>query len=156
MSIVALDPGISTGIAIYFDNKYTFKTIVNDLDVIYKFLIKENPEVIVYEAFKHRPRMDKAELYSAEVIGVVKLYAQQYRVPTDNYLPSQAKAFWDMSKIKRLRLWKPGRAYIHEMDALRVLLTYRMQNDEAFAADIPYTLIGKGEGWGEPRKSIVT
>ena len=110
----------------------------------------------MYEDFKHRPRMNKAELYSAEVIGVVKLYAQQYRVPTDNFLPAQAMAFWDMNKIKKLKLWKPGKAHTHEMDALRVLLTYRMQNDEAFAAQVPYMLIGKGEGWDEPKRSIVT
>lgn len=134
--ILAFDPGVTTGWAYYspmFD-KYGFGQLDDDLPNIYKFLDKTQPKVIAYENFTHRPGIMKSELYSIEVIGVIRLWSQQHYVPNFKYLPAEAKAFWKDSKLKKLDLWGPGQG--HAMDAMRVLLTYRIKTDERWKQEV--------------------
>ena len=124
--IMGIDPGVSTGFAFLQDGEYFTHTVTGELSEIWSFLHREQPKVISFEDFKFRPQMMKVETYSLEVKGVVKLWAGT-EVPIFYYLPAAAKAFWSDDKIKKLGLWKPG--HIHEMDALRVLLTHRMSTE---------------------------
>ena len=129
VKILSADPGMDTGITIVENNKYSFWEInCRDLEGFCQFLHDVNPDCIMYEDFKHRPSLMKAELYSKEVIGVIRLYAALKLVPiVFTCLPAEAKAFWDDSKIKKLALWEPGKG--HAMDSLRVYLTYKQKND---------------------------
>jgi hypothetical protein len=60
-----------------------------------------------------------------EYIGVIELYAQQHNVSITKITPADGKGFWNDKKIKALGLWIPGCP--HGMDALRLLLTYKMK-----------------------------
>lgn len=130
MIIVAFDPGITTGLATFYHDRFVVEQLDSrDLTVIYNTLNWLQPDVVCYEDFKHRPNLMKAELYSKEVIGVIRLWCQQHDVPIAlTPLPARAKAFWTDDKIKRIHLWKPGQ--IHAMDALRVLLVHREKTDK--------------------------
>jgi hypothetical protein len=126
MRIMAFDPGVTTGVAIVEYECYTvYQVDSRDLTNIWTELQTQCPAQVAYEDFKHRPTMLSAELYSLQVIGVVRLWCSS--VPAYPYLPARAKAFWDNAKIKKLNLWKPGQP--HAMDALRVLLTHRGYTD---------------------------
>lgn len=100
------------------------------LSNVWDTLEELQPDEIVYEDFKHRPNLMKAELHSVQVISVVELWAER-RMQTygiDNpirgkYLPADCKAFWTNDKIKRLGVYTPG--VPHGTDAQRVCLKHQ-------------------------------
>lgn len=128
---LSADPGMTTGNAVVEHDIYSFWQIdCRSIEDYWQFLHDVNPDVLLYEDFKHRPNLMKAELYSKEVIGVIRLYAALNKVPiVFTCLPAEAKAFWDDAKIKKVGLWHPGENYKHSMDALRVYLTHRQKTD---------------------------
>lgn len=82
MSVIALDPGNSTGwVARVSTGELVGGTIVENHNEVYKLLEAYRPEVIVYETFQMYP--GKAQkliwntFYPCEVIGVIKLYVQR-------------------------------------------------------------------------------
>jgi hypothetical protein len=136
MKLLTADPGETTGIAINEGAEYsTWQIDCRSLIAIWSFLQAVQPDVIVYEDFKHRPNLMKAELYSMQVIGVLRLYAEMNHVPIPaKYLPSEAQAFWNDAKIKKIGMWRP--AHRHGMDALSVMLTHKMKTDNAWFRDM--------------------
>ncbi len=140
MILKCYDPGITTGCAMVENEKYYFGQIDSkDLLLIYDDISNSfsltNPLVLGYEDFKHRPQIINTELYSLQVIGAIRLWATLHGQPEPFcYLPAKAKAFWSDDKIKAIHLWQPGKK--HAMDALRVLLTYRMENDKEWFKSI--------------------
>lgn len=139
MKILSADPGITTGVTVVDGGgAYSFWQIdCRSLEAWELFLKGVNPDVILYEDFKHRPNLMKAELYSMQVIGVTRLYAEKRGIEIPfTPIPSEAKAFWDDAKIKKLGLWRPGKNFEHAMDALRVYLTYKQKTDIAWFSSI--------------------
>lgn len=114
----------------YLIDSYQIDTLA--LQPMWSLLGQEFPDEILYEDFKFRPNLMKAETHSLQVIGVIKLYAElnPYTKITYTPLPAEAKAFWTDDKIRKLGLWKPGKNYEHGMDALRVLLSYLSRSDQ--------------------------
>lgn len=127
--IVTYDPGLTTGWASLHNDEYEVGQIDSSyLPNVVDHLNSYAPEILGYEDFKHRPQMISSELYSMQVIGVIRLW-RQILIEDEPfcYLPAQAKAFWSDDKIKALHLWNPGQP--DAMDALRVLLTYQKEHD---------------------------
>lgn len=134
--ILAFDPGETTGWAAYsarFDT-YRCGELDDDLGNLYAFMTKAKPSKVAYETFRKRAQIDTDRLYSPQVIGVIRLWAQQKYIPTFKFSPSQTKSFWTDVKIKRLGLWVPGQK--HAMDAVRVLLTCRQKTDKTWFREI--------------------
>ena len=131
--IIAYDPGITTGWASYDNGIFKVGELESlDLSIIYSHitsLYDWDEFIIGYEDFKHRPQLIHSEMYSLQVIGAIRLWTQLHGQPEPfKYLPATAQAFWTDNKIKALDLWVPGNP--HAMDALRVLLKYRMVTDK--------------------------
>lgn len=139
MRIVALDPGGTTGVAIYTHSADTASGAFHNERIVrkqlgpdrhhvelWKLLTSENPDVIVCESFEFR-QFDKKDrhnivLVSKEYIGIVELYCAMTGKEHKPQTASVGKAFWSDDKIKRLGLWVPGNP--HSMDATRHLLHY--------------------------------
>lgn len=136
--ILSADPGETTGIAILHDDAYAFWQIdCRTIQTFWQFLLDVKPDELMYEDFKQRPSLKKAELYSVQVIGVLRLYSEMYDVPIIfTCLPTEAKDWWDNGKITKIGLWRAGAKNEHAMDALRVLLRWRMKNDLAWFSSI--------------------
>lgn len=132
--ILSADPGETTGVTILNGNLYSFWQIdCRDLTVFWQFLHDVQPSELMYEQFHYRPNLMKAKLYSMQVIAIIRLYSDLYKIPIIyTCLPTEAKDFWDDAKIKKIGLWQPGAKYEHAMDALRVLLRWRMKNNLAW------------------------
>lgn len=132
--LFSADPGETTGVTILDGAQYSFWQIdCRNIAAFWQFLHDVAPDELLYENFHYRPNLMKAKLYSMQVIGVLRLYAELNDVPIIfTCLPSEAKDFWDDQKITKLGLWKPGKKYEHAMDALRVLLTYRKKSHIAW------------------------
>ncbi len=120
VKILSLDPGITTGIATLDSSDAVHADQVKcDHRAFFDFLVGYDPDAIVFERFVYQ-RRDKVELWPVEVIGIIRLYTEQFDVPLFAQTPSQAKKLWTDDKVKKLGLWKPGLG--HGMDAVRHLL----------------------------------
>lgn len=140
MRILASDPGVTTGIAYLSGNGWPANTLrihqIRPEDfpqphaTLYDFLSEIKPDKILYEPFHYRQGVLGAVFKGVEYIGIIELWAQHHNVEAIKINPSDGKGFWDMKKIKAMNLWTPG--HPHGMDALRLLLTWLMKNDEDF------------------------
>lgn len=130
-TIVAFDPGLTTGIAVLTPNNkiriyeinvpYSeYQCKAKHLYSVWEYLFNLQPITgIVYEDFTYQHRTT-VELFPVQVIGVLELYARIANVPIFSETASAAKKFWTDTKIKALGEWVPGMP--HGMDALRHLL----------------------------------
>lgn len=152
LSITALDPGGTTGIAFY-DCELIFN-VDNNPEYIHPRWdsLQVGPEphhksllhmlqrrhvantIVVCESFQNRRPVDApaVELISCEYIGIVKLFQQErsgvevvWQTP-GKVIPPKSKhvagGFWTDDKLKQVNSYSPGKR--HANDAMRHLLHY--------------------------------
>jgi len=149
--IIAIDPGPHTGIAAYYPPPnfgWYFETLLFLEGVtpancahLYDLLNYkvQRGDTIVLEKFEYQKEKAQTREYlnydASEYVGVVKtwhgIYGKDRGAGLALQSPSQAvgkhtgddrTCFWDNEKLKKLGLYKPGKQFRHEMDALRHLL----------------------------------
>lgn len=134
MKILAIDPGGTTGYAWGFldgTNPLQFKTEQHKYlhNEFYNFMVKTEPDYIVYETFEYRNRARAGlELISAELIGIILLYISERVIPFAAQSASEHGAggrtgYYQNRKLKALGWYK---SMPHEMDAARILLNWYM------------------------------
>jgi hypothetical protein len=127
--IVALDPGVTTGIA-YYDADQPHPTCIWSGQLgpekhhvaLYAALRGFDPDVVVCERFVYQQRKGSVVLDSRNYIGVTELYCAAEGKTLKMQGPSEAKNLWSDSKLKRVNLYKPGDDGVHANDAVRHLL----------------------------------
>ena len=132
MSVIALDPGNSTGwVFREADGSISGGTCGENHTHVWKLLESYHPETIVYETFQMYP--GKAQklvwntFYPCEVIGVIKLYAMLHPEVSLVGLQPSVKKF--SLGNNELDLWKTVNTYgqsatEHMRDAVRLLRYY--------------------------------
>jgi hypothetical protein len=136
--LLGIDPGVTTGFCtVVLGFKYVVwqaDTGPGHLSNVWDLLEELQPDEIVYEDFKQRPGLMKAELHSVQVIGVVELWAERFIASKSpivgKYLPADCKAFWTNDKIKRLGVYTAG--VPHGTDAQRVCMKHQGKDPEWF------------------------
>lgn len=144
MRIVSLDPGGTTGVAIFDDidndpecverRYWEWKELGPEShhQALWELLVSDSPlyQHLVYETFNYQRREItrgvSLRLDSVEYIGIIKLAIARssYWGNTDLNVSAQSpptRMFWSDDKLKALDLW---RSSPHERDATRHLLTY--------------------------------
>jgi hypothetical protein len=149
VKVVALDPGITTGLAIgnimvdwglmLIDTgqaKYNHKEL-------YDGLVRQRPQHLVCERFEFRKKSREGLiLYSRELIGIANLYSQQFGISLTMQQPSEALGgFWTDKQLKKDKLYKVTTGG-HANDALRHLLQWYV-----FGAGFKYNKAGYEKGW---------
>jgi len=152
LSITALDPGGTTGVAFYdADVIFNVDDQIEYLNPSWDTLQLVEPDhhktlrailerrhvantIVVCESFQYRRPVDApaVELISCEYIGVVKLVAQErpdiqvvWQTPGKVIPPknrNRAGGFWTDEKLKQVGKYSPGRK--HANDAMRHLLHF--------------------------------
>lgn len=128
-SLLALDPGVTTGVAVWFQGWEPHRFDLQELptDRVWYFLAGMGqvlrPFTIVCENFLYRADQAHAELEGVKVIGIVEEWCRQNNVPLELQRPDQAKFFYTKDRLQKAGLWEKGKP--HAMDALRHLLYYR-------------------------------
>lgn len=118
---VALDPGITTGYSLMIHTEEVCYISCDEEKFshreLWDFLYEIEPDHVVCESFEYRNNRhrDNLELYSLEMIGVIKLYCDP-----SMQTASKGKGFYTDTKLKKLGLYIPGRG--HGRDAMRHLL----------------------------------
>jgi hypothetical protein len=125
--ILSLDPGGSTGWALYYDSlqgAWNFG-VIDDRDhhlTLWNLLHKTAPTLVLCEEFIYQRReLDKGVslvLVSCEYIGIAKLYCDLKGVPFRLARLSEMK-FWGDDKLKKLGVYSSS---VHSRDATRHLL----------------------------------
>lgn len=122
MRIIGIDPGETTGIAIYNDDVWQYHQLEGEHFEDLEWLLKvERPDVVVCESFQKRNNPGantKPLLY----IGAINGYCLTYNIELVFQTPSQGKAFWTNNKLKACGLYTAGLK--HAMDATRHVLLY--------------------------------
>ncbi len=131
MTIIALDPGQTTGVAELRGGWHVKAFEVGPHphhSELYDYLSSHvlNLDTIVCEGF--RQRYSAADLMPVEYIGVVKLFVEHhFEVKLVMQQPA-AKTFGNRAKLKAAGLYHPGEP--HANDATSHLLAYLAQRDE--------------------------
>jgi hypothetical protein len=135
VEIVALDPGTTTGLATKTGDDYKSFHIRPDMfahphEALYDLLCNLQPKIVIYEPFHFRSNMDGAVFTGIEYIGVIELYCQLKYVEVITITPAYGQAFWDDRKLKAIG--RHNKNHVHGNDAMRLLLSYLMKNDNDF------------------------
>lgn len=149
MTILGLDPGESTGTAV-FDIPDIIKIIPIKGD-LKKWLIYEDelkdwreiasvveqyePQVIVFEEFRlyaeKAQSKTRSDFPEVKIIGQIEMIAETNKIPTYKQSASIAKTFYTDAKLKQLNLWMRGER--HARDAIRhVLYFYDFNRKKVF------------------------
>jgi hypothetical protein len=125
--VLALDPGVTTGYAtgIIRDG---FMTVTSDQEVwnhldLHIFLNGFQPDHIVCERFDFRQKVDKLELFSRELIGIVQLYVRMHEAENKLYMQSPGevlRGYFSNARLKEDAVYNRGKP--HANDAMRHLL----------------------------------
>ncbi len=131
MSVIALDPGNSTGwVFREADGSLSGGTCGKDHMAVWKLLKEYHPQVVVYETFQMYPgkaqKLIWSTFYPCEVIGVIKLWATMNGAQLIGLQPSVKKFALGTTELE---LWKTVNRYgapatEHLRDAVRLLRYY--------------------------------
>ena len=137
MSVIALDPGNSTGwVFREADGSLSGGTVGERHDHVWELLEHYHPTVVVYETFQMYP--GKAQkliwntFYPCEVIGIIKLWCMMHEVNLIGLQPSVKKFALANSELD---LWKTVERYgapatEHMRDAVRLLRYYERHHSK--------------------------
>jgi hypothetical protein len=129
--VIAVDPGTTTGIAVY-DGRLCVveeqKQFNDVLAVSYVWDAGDDLEVACerYDITPSTSRMTR-NMDPIHVTGAMRYHCTMRGIPFRLYGRSDAKNFARDQKLRDLDLWRPG--MIHAMDATRVLLLHLATTD---------------------------
>lgn len=120
MSILALDPGLTTGFCGNFDGRIVHGQVPPQ--DIWRTLHSFAPKQLIVEAFIWQPR-HKVDLTPVEVIGRIREWSEQANIPIiQEFTLSIVKHFFPDERLKEMDAFFPGER--HANDAARHLLYY--------------------------------
>ncbi|HEY1248636.1 MAG TPA: hypothetical protein VGE97_06595 [Nitrososphaera sp.] len=122
LKIASFDPGITTGFSLAILDGATLFLACDEEKLshrnLFDLLEEYAPQHVVCESFEYRNtrHRDNLELFSLELIGVIKLFDPNVNLQN----AAKGKGFYNDQKLKSMGLYVPGRN--HGRDALRHLL----------------------------------
>lgn len=121
MRILAIDPGLRTGMA--WGPIDAPNTEIEDpmpaLDLAQQ-LLGHDLDLVVCEAYKITARTAQlsAQHWSLELIGALRWMCHRHGVPFELQTPAEAKSLVPDARLRQMGLWVPGKED-HARDALR-------------------------------------
>jgi hypothetical protein len=125
--VIAIDPGITTGIAegaISDDGELVFQAdqATISLKFLWEYLHRGEPDHLVFETFEFRQGKQRGniELFARNMIGVIELYGELHPIFIAPQKAAQAKEFMSNDRLKEEQAWIKGKE--HARDAIKHLL----------------------------------
>lgn len=142
MTLIAIDPGITTGVAIHTDEQVRMVSdrgevrkgeyitlVIHKQRELFNLIKVHSPTSVIFEDFNTPGRISKDGIATVRLIGAIEAITASMGIPTVLQFP-----------IERLRFLEPARSLLkvggkkfleHEMDALAHLLLYedRLRTD---------------------------
>lgn len=125
-TVLSIDPGGTTGIAIRFPNGEIETFVCKTPEELYDFIkqVRENLEQIVIEDF-NAETISKYGIYTVRLVGGVTALARVFEIPLKVQLPQMRYPF----RVEAQNIVKDRRTVIHERDALSHLLRFEYDNN---------------------------
>lgn len=133
--VVGIDPGETTGIAIFLDGELEgthqvdhrgHKNVGRALEEIIEAINCENITTVVvedYRVYKNKAQSHThSDLFTSRLIGAIETWTHINKIPLVKQMASQAKKFMTDSKLKAWGFWIIGKR--HSRDAIRHAATY--------------------------------
>ena len=122
--LLSLDPGHTTGFAVFIDGNLAESGEINTADTwdgLFELFERVQPVETVYENYRvyaHKAlKHTNQEIRTLRVIGAIEYHAWLYDVVLESQMASEAKGFCSDSLLKKLGLWVKGQR--HARDAIR-------------------------------------
>jgi hypothetical protein len=122
-TVLALDPGGSTGIALRLPNGAWETNTVTDPADLWDF-IRERPDVVVFEIFSTSGRVDKYMIYTIELVGGIKALCYALSIRSIAHAPVKRYPFLAQAE----ELVRGQEHTRHEVDALAHLLAFESRS----------------------------
>lgn len=127
VKVLALDPGQTTGVAVFDKgvlvewSQLDTKDIPRGIRNMDALINRVQPDYIIAEAYKiYAWKKDEhtwAELHTPQLIGVIKTLAQLKNIPHEEKMAVEAKTFCTNEKLQEWGMYKTGMR--HACDAIR-------------------------------------
>lgn len=135
--IVGFDPGLTTGVAIYDENKHDFIELKQiPIDKSYQVIdtiVTIQPSVVVVEKFVLYPWRAKmqgwSDLPAVQIIGVIKTVCDHLNIPLKFQYANQRK-FVPQAVVDKTSMRELGKKQEHARDAALHVLYYVMTHKE--------------------------
>lgn len=122
MTIIAIDPGVSTGIAIHTDDDTYITAVVTEPKKIWEMLNSQKPLVCIFENFASGGLISSPGQATIRLIGAIELACHILHIQTVLQMPQER---YGQLATARLMIKQRGKMPVsHEVDALAHLLTY--------------------------------
>lgn len=135
--IVAVDPGVTTGIAVRVtlpDSRRYYTVNCMNPQEVWSFLTTAAPDVVILEQFAASGRIDDNCAKTLEMCGWVKAFVNLMKPVYVSHTPAYRKAFLKQA-ASFLDILKPGMSRTdHEKDSMAHLLRWEDNQRIAFAA----------------------
>lgn len=129
--LIALDPGVSTGVAFKFPDREGYLTqTITEVDSLWDLLREYKPGKLAFETFFTGARLDTHKLHTIELVGSIRGVCYVLGIPGYGQTPASKMPFLQEAKSRLKSTGVRGRDYTdHEEDALAhlLLLEYRIQ-----------------------------
>lgn len=132
MFVVALDPGETTGVAVWREGKWAAFQLPGweAIETVDLWLADvDRPDLVISEEYRiSRSTLEKGRqgMTSIEQIGALRYLCKRSRTPFKTQSPADAKSFSSDGKLRALKWWTPNRE--HARDASRHLLLGLVRN----------------------------
>lgn len=127
LRLMAIDPGITTGMAFRIDGKLATCVGYSDEDVID---LIHDLDVVVIERFATAGRLSAPGLLTIELVGQVRGWCRAQGIRCDVATPQARYMYMQeaYNNIGRGKLIEPSKVQQHERDALAHLLSWEYRN----------------------------
>jgi len=124
VTLIAFDPGISTGCAVHGPDGYV-TAVIKDVPSLWQMIDHHQPSICIYENFSAGGLISKDGQATLRLIGAIEAVCWRLGISTVYQMPSERygyvpKARQMLQQIKRTPI-------VHEIDALAHLLLYEFR-----------------------------
>lgn len=147
--ILALDPGVRNGVAVYAAGQYV-TTIIKDPSDLFEFF-RFGLDHVVIEKFA-ASSISKHGLHTVGLVGGAKMLSEYLSIPVTIQMPQQRLAFFEFAKTIVRRQGTDASVddtHHHQADALAHLLRFQFEKDMVRVVKGRLLLRKEGESWVE-------
>lgn len=133
MTIVAFDPGGSTGVAIHTDTGY-ITAVIRDIPSLWEIIDSNKPDFVVYENFSAGGMISSDGQATLRLIGAIEAVCYRLNIPTVYQMPGERYPY--ISRARNMLKQVKQTPIVHEIDALAHLLLYEFRVEKGIQDDI--------------------
>lgn len=122
MTLLALDPGVTTGVAIHSNDNQYITLVVHKFTDILELIKYHKPTVVIFEDFNAGGLIDKYGQATIRLIGSIETMAHMLNIPTCLQFPRERYPF--IAPARQIIKAMNKKYLVHEIDAMSHLLLY--------------------------------